>query len=239
MVPPRIVEKGGLITGNNYDWAKGIMPEKIAVPPGKDGTFLQADSSTETGLKWAPIPVDTYEYKLALENQISSLKSTMFFLTNELLKQQISELIVKRAEQIKTEEEKAGRGLFYIRVRNFDFIDYPIPFNGGMLIENVLEYVIEKYLYYVGDIELSLSLNGTKLEGTKTVAASNIVVGSNIIAVQRSDTDTSTIFEALVDRRRASLPPPPPAGKGGNMRRSKKTIKHLKRNKCNKRTRRM
>jgi hypothetical protein len=50
MIPPRDLKNGELITGNKYDWSKSILPRKIAVPVGEDGSFLQADPSTETGL---------------------------------------------------------------------------------------------------------------------------------------------------------------------------------------------
>ena len=42
MIPPRVT-KGQLIAGNTRE-------QKIAVPVGEDGSFLQADSTTETGL---------------------------------------------------------------------------------------------------------------------------------------------------------------------------------------------
>jgi len=71
-IPPRIT-KGQLITGN-------VSEQKIALPVGPNGSVLQADSTTETGLRWV-MPDEshtrTLEDKITrLSNQTNSLVTT-------------------------------------------------------------------------------------------------------------------------------------------------------------------
>jgi|LakMenE01Jun11ns_1017448.scaffolds.fasta_scaffold9858364_1 hypothetical protein len=50
-IPPRDLKNGELITGNKYDWGKGILPRKIAVPVGEDGSFLDDSACLKSVLK--------------------------------------------------------------------------------------------------------------------------------------------------------------------------------------------
>jgi len=92
MIPPRDLKNGELITGNKYDWSKSILPRKIAVPAGEDGSFLQADSTTETGLRWVKINLPDESYKQKMEDEIMQLR-TQFGKLNELcVKMQLDEI---------------------------------------------------------------------------------------------------------------------------------------------------
>ena len=84
MIAPKNLKNGELITGNKYDWSKGIFPEKIAVPVGEDGSFLQADSTTETGLRWVKLNLPDESYKQKMEDEIMQLR-TQFGKMNDLL----------------------------------------------------------------------------------------------------------------------------------------------------------
>jgi hypothetical protein len=84
MIAPKNLKNGELITGNKYDWSKGIFPEKIAVPVGEDGSFLQADSTTETGLRWVKLNLPDESYKQKIEDEMIQLR-TQFGKMNDLL----------------------------------------------------------------------------------------------------------------------------------------------------------
>jgi hypothetical protein len=137
MVPPRIVEKGGLITGNNYDWGKGIMPEKVAVPPGENGTFLQADSTTETGLKWTKIPIP---------DEIDELMKSAIIEELQFQRKQISALktlLLPEINKKNVEHNSSIPGNYFIVTHNH--AEYKIPYNPSMTVKDVIDYMNTNY----------------------------------------------------------------------------------------------
>lgn len=92
LISPGHLKNGELITGNKYDYSKSIGPQKIAVPVGEDGSFLQADSTTETGLRWVKINMPDESHKQKMEDEIMQLR-TQFGKLNELcVKMQLDEI---------------------------------------------------------------------------------------------------------------------------------------------------
>lgn len=92
MIPPRDLKNGELITGNKYDWSKSILPRKIAVPVGEDGSFLQADPSTETGLRWVKINLPDESYQKKIEDEIRELRIQLGKMNDFLIKIQLSQI---------------------------------------------------------------------------------------------------------------------------------------------------
>jgi hypothetical protein len=92
LIPPRDLKNGELITGNKYDWSKSILPRKIAVPVGEDGSFLQADSTTETGLRWVKLNLPDESYKQKMEDEIMQLKTQFGKLNDDCVNLQLDKI---------------------------------------------------------------------------------------------------------------------------------------------------
>jgi len=92
LIPPRDLKNGELITGNKYDWSKSILPRKIAVPAGEDGSFLQADSTTETGLRWVKLNLPDESYKQKMEDEIMQLKMQFGKLNDDCVNMKLNEI---------------------------------------------------------------------------------------------------------------------------------------------------
>jgi TolA-binding protein len=84
MIPPRVT-KGQLITGNTRE-------QKIAVPVGEDGSFLQADSTTETGLRWVKINLPDESYQKKIEDEIMQLRMQLGKMNDSLFKMQFAQI---------------------------------------------------------------------------------------------------------------------------------------------------
>jgi TolA-binding protein len=84
MIPPRVT-KGQLIAGNTRE-------QKIAVPVGEDGSFLQADSTTETGLRWVKINLPDESYQKKIEDEIMQLRTQVGKLNDSLFKMQFAQI---------------------------------------------------------------------------------------------------------------------------------------------------
>ena len=84
MIPPRVT-KGQLIAGNTRE-------QKIAVPVGDDGSFLQADSTTETGLRWVKINLPDESYQKKIEDEIMQLRTQVGKLNDSLFKMQFAQI---------------------------------------------------------------------------------------------------------------------------------------------------
>jgi hypothetical protein len=84
-IPP-LVSKGELITGAN---PVGHRNKKIAVPVGEDGSFLQADSTTETGLRWVKINLPD---QTKIEDEIMQLRMQLGKMNDSWLKMQIAQI---------------------------------------------------------------------------------------------------------------------------------------------------
>lgn len=159
MIPPRIVEKGGLITGSIYDFAKGIRPEKIAVPPGENGTFLQADSTTETGLKWTKIP---------MPDEMDELMRTAIIEELQFQRKQISALKTVLLPEINKKIEEHNSSItdnYFIVTHNGR--EYRILYNPIMTVKDVIDYMNTKYYITVknddGCVDIKLIFGGREL----------------------------------------------------------------------------
>jgi TolA-binding protein len=84
MIPPRVT-KGQLIAGNTRE-------QKIAVPVGEDGSFLQADSTTETGLRWVKINLPDESYQKKIEDEIMQLRTQLGKMNDSLFKMQFAQI---------------------------------------------------------------------------------------------------------------------------------------------------
>ena len=92
LISPGNLKNGELITGNKYDYSKSIFPQKIAVPVGEDGSFLQADSTTETGLRWVKLNLPDESYKQKMEDEIMQLRTQFGKLNEFCVKMQLDEI---------------------------------------------------------------------------------------------------------------------------------------------------
>ncbi len=106
MIPPEI-GKGELVTGGLIiDPARRKLLEslndidKIVVPAGEDGSFLQADSTMETGLKWVKIamPTPDEQYKKALEDEVMLQRQQIDALV-KFLRPQIDAIIKQKNQE--------------------------------------------------------------------------------------------------------------------------------------------
>ena len=223
MIPPRILENGQLITGSKYDFSNGIRPQKIAVPVGEDGSFLQADSTMDTGLKWVKIamPTPDEEYKTALENEVMIQRQQINALIN-FLTPQINSMIEQKNEKMKEEHETKGRSVFFVRQND---VQYTVPYNGEMTVQDVINYIKTTYFIILSPgytSELKLVFEGNVLDETIPISRTKIQAGSFVNVRWMGPP-----FEHIVNSRNP--------GKGGKSRRPNKLKKRSKNTKCSKR----
>lgn len=222
-IPPSQLKNGELITGNKYDYGKNIRPEKIAVPVGEDGSFLQADSTMDTGLKWVKIamPTPDEEYKTALENEVMIQRQQINALIN-FLTPQINSIIEQKNEKMKEEHETKGRSVFFVRQND---VQYTVPYNGEMTVQDVINYIKTTYFIILSPgytSELKLVFEGNVLDETIPISRAKIQAES-FVNVRWMGPQ----FEHIVNSR---IP-----GKGGKSRRPNKLKKRSKNTKRSKR----
>ena len=159
MIPPRLT-KGQLVTGNPRE-------EKVAVPAGEDGSFLTADSTTETGLKW--VNIGDYFHDVVDESRQSAqvVRAVIIF-----LKPMIQER--NEAQRLKLESESRPR--IFIKTRGTGVI-YTIPFDSSKAVQSVVDYLDEMYLFSLmnGCKRVKLdSGDGKELDPGRTLADYNV-----------------------------------------------------------------
>jgi hypothetical protein len=226
MIPPRILENGQLITGNKYDYRKGIIHQKIAVPAGEDGSFLQADSTMETGLKWVKIamPTPDEEYKKALEDEVMLQRQQIDALIN-FLTPQINSMNEQKNEKMKEERDAKGQPIFFVRHND---VNYTVPYNIEMTVQDVINYIKTNYFIFLSPgytSELKLVFEGSFLDETKSISTANIKAESTV-----NIRWMGMPFQHIVNSRNPS--------KGGKSRRPNKPNKPNKRSKNTKRSKR-
>ena len=234
-IPPSQLKNGELITGNKYDYRNKIQPEKIAVPVGEDGSFLQADSTMDTGLKWVKIamPTPDEQYKTALEDEVMLQRQQINALIN-FLRPQIDAIIEQKNEKMKEEHETKGRSVFFVRLNG---VDYTVPYDGTMTVQDVINYIKTTYFIILspgGCTGLRVIFGGKPLDAQEVISNANIKADSIV-----NTGCLASSFQQIVDSRIAGdTVAAAAAGKGGKSRRPnklKKRSKNTKNTKCSKR----
>ena len=167
-IPPDI-GKGELITGTNvYNEStrqnrdrilklhSSPRDDKIPVPPGEDGTILQADSTTNTGLRWVPHePLAT-----SLGNSVN--------LIVEFLKPLVEERVRKESERLESIPLK-------IHIRPiFGDSTYSVPFNTTDTVKKLIDYLNKTFLVSLIHGDFTLSHHGQMLEPGRTLGSYSI-----------------------------------------------------------------
>jgi hypothetical protein len=231
LIPPRILEKGQLITGSKYDFSKGPRPKKIAVPAGEDGSFLQADSTMETGLKWVKIamPTPDEQYKKALEDEVMLQRQQIDALV-KFLRPQIDAIIEQK------KQETNGQSVFFVRLYG---VDYRVPYDGTMTIRDVINYLNTTYFIILSPdcAGLRLTFGGEALNEKKTISDANIMAESTVIANYLPSSFPQIVGSRLAGDAAAAAGAAgaSAAGKGGKSRRPNKPKKRSKNTKRSKR----
>jgi hypothetical protein len=166
LIPPEI-GKGELVTGGrNIGQERRAYLEsirlstdldKIVVPAGEDGSVLQADSSTATGLKWVPHEPLAVSLNKKVDSIVEFLKS--------LIRQRV--------------EEEANRleSLPKLFVRNsIDGMTYIIPLNSTNDVQSVIDHLDKTFLFsLINDCsQVNVVFDKRKLEPGRTLADYNI-----------------------------------------------------------------
>jgi len=170
MIPPEI-GKGELVTGGNIihperrKYLESIPTDldKIVVQAGEDGSVLQADSSTTTGLKWVPHEPIAISLNKKVDSIVNFLKP----------------FIRQRVEEEATRLESLPK-LF---VRNgIDGMMYTIPFNSTNDVQSVIDHLDKTFLLSVinGCSQINVVFDRRKLEPGRTLADYNIQNESTI-----------------------------------------------------------
>jgi hypothetical protein len=129
--------KGELLTGTqSMDWINDHEKNKgprrymnrIPVSPGEDGSVLQTDSTTMTGLKWVPH-----------EPIAKSLHKSVHQIT-KFLKPVIQERIVSESERLR------GKPTLFI-INNLNSNVYHIPFVSTDTVQSIIDYLDETFLF--------------------------------------------------------------------------------------------
>jgi len=194
MIPPEI-QKGELITGGRYmhpDRRKYLEEsmstdlDKVVVPAGENGFVLQADSTTNTGLRWVPHePV-----AMSLRNSVN--------LIARFLKPLVLERILKEAERLESMSK-----LFVRNITSGGDI-YTIPLDTTKSIQSVIDYLNEMFLFSItnGCDNVVLQFNGKVMEPGRTLADYSIVNESTVYAVCRQQYQGGTRRTVRRDHRR-------------------------------------
>jgi hypothetical protein len=129
--------KGELLTGTqSMEWineteksrgARRYM-NRIPVSPGEDGSVLQTDSTTTTGLRWVPH-----------EPIAKSLHKSVHQIT-QFLKPVIQERIASERERL------TGKPTLFIR-NNLNSNVYHIPFVSTGTVQSIIDYLDETFLF--------------------------------------------------------------------------------------------
>lgn len=228
LIPPRILEKGQLITGSKYDFSKGPRPKKIAVPAGEDGSFLQADSTMETGLKWVKIamPTPDEQYKKVLEDEVMLQRQQIDALV-KFLRPQINAIIEQK------KQETNGQSVFFVRLYG---VDYRVPYDGTMTIRDVINYLNTTYFIILSPhcAGLRLTFGGKPLDEKNTISDANIQAESTVSANYLPSSFPQIVGSRLAGDAAAAAGASA-AGKGGKSRRPNKPKKRSKNTKRSKR----
>ena len=168
LIPPDI-GKGELVTGTNvYDEAarqnrdrilklhSSPRDDKIPVPPGDDGTVLQADSTTNTGLRWVPH-----------EPIAKSLRSSVNLIV-EFLKPLVEERVIKETDRLQSIPSK-----IFIRPI-IGALMYCVPFQPTDTVQNLINYLNKTFLVYLIHGDFTLRHNQQILEPERSMADYNI-----------------------------------------------------------------
>lgn len=236
LIPPEI-GKGELVTGGRIidlarrQYLKSVKRpndiDKIAVPAGEDGSFLQADSTMDTGLKWVKIamPTPDEEYKTALEDEVMVQRQQINALIN-FLTPQLNSMIEQK------KQETNGRSVFFVRLNG---VDYKVPYDANMTIQDVINYLNTTYFIILSPdcIGLKLIFGEKALEETITISNANIKAESTVYARCIASLFTQIVGSRLAGDTAAAAAAA--AGKGGKSRRPNKLKKRSKNTKCSKR----
>ena len=178
LIPPRIA-KGELITGGyTFDdatrkyvesakWPNDL--DKIVVPAGEDGSVLQADSTTNTGLRWVP-------HEPVAKSLRKSTNSIARF-----LQPLVQERALKEAERLELMPK------LFVRSATGDSVIYTIPLDSTKPVQSVIDYLDETFLFSLtnGCSQVVLRHAGQFMDPEKTLADYNIQNESTITAVCR------------------------------------------------------
>lgn len=162
LIPPYIA-KGELVTGTEmlsearrkHLNSIGYTRDRIPVPAGEDGSVLQADSNTNTGLRWVPHEPIAKSVKHELGTVI------------QFLKPMIPERIIKEAERLESLPK------LFVR---FNGMTYTIPLDTIKTVQGVIDYLDEMYLVSLvnGCASIALQYSDQQLVPERTLADYNI-----------------------------------------------------------------
>lgn len=173
------MSKGELITGGyayDAETRKQIESmrhpndlDKIVVPAGEDGSVLQADSTTNTGLRWVP-------HEPVAKSLRKSINSIARF-----LKPLVQERALKEAERLKLMPK------LFVRSTTGDSVIYTIPLDTIKPVQSVIDYLDETFLFSLtnGCSQVVLQHAGQVMEPGRTLADYNIQNESTITALCR------------------------------------------------------
>ena len=173
LIPPYLA-KGELVTGvqmlsearrTYLNSSVGYTSDKIPVPAGEDGSVLQADSTTHTGLRWVPH-----------EPIAKSVKHELGYVI-QFLKPLIQERIIKEAERLESLPK------LFVR---FGTTSYTIPLDTSKTVQSVIDYLDEMYLFSIvnGRALITLQYSGQQLVPERTLADYNIQNESTVNIVR-------------------------------------------------------
>lgn len=149
--------KGELLTGDqSMEWINKFrntrLIHRVSVPPGEDGTVLHADSTTNTGLRWA----------FPREPLATSLGNSVNLIV-EFLKPLVEERSRKESERLDSIPSK-------IYIRAIGGITYSVPFNSTDTVQNLIDYLNKTFLVSLINGNFTLIHKDRILEPERTLA---------------------------------------------------------------------
>jgi len=158
--------KGELLTGNQHmDLINKIrrkedfrFSRRVPVPPGEDGTVLHADSTTNTGLKWA----------FAREPIATSLRNSVNQIV-EFLRPLVQERIAKESERLHgTHTPK-----LFIRPI-FGDSDFTVPYKPDDTVQSLIDHLNKTFLVSLIHGDFTLSYRSQMLVPERTLGSYSI-----------------------------------------------------------------
>lgn len=158
--------KGELLTGNqSMDLINKIrrkedfrFSRRVPVPPGEDGTVLHADSTTNTGLKWA----------FAREPIATSLRNSVNQIV-EFLRPLVQERIAKESERLHgTHTPK-----LFIRPI-FGDSDFTVPYKPDDTVQSLIDHLNKTFLVSLIHGDFTLSYRSQMLVPERTLGSYSI-----------------------------------------------------------------